>query len=171
MSEEPVGGEHQGSSVEHAPQVSGASEVSAARPDFAKRAIAVIIDALLAFVVGLVPVIGGLAATAYWLVRDGLDVEFMDHRSFGKKVMKLRPVTLDGSPVDIMTSVKRNWMFALGGLTQLFAFTIIGLVIAIPLGLVAFVIGIIEVVLVLSDVEGRRLGDKLAGTRVIETPS
>ena len=120
---------------------------------------------------GLVPVIGGLAATAYWLVRDGLDVEFMDHRSFGKKVMKLRPVTLDGPPVDIMTSVKCNWMFALGGLTQLFAFTIIGLVIAIPLGLVAFVIGIIEVVLVLSDVEGRRLGDKLAGTRVIETPS
>ena len=48
MSEEPVGGEHQGSSVEHAPQVSGASEVSAARPDFANRAIAVIIDALLA---------------------------------------------------------------------------------------------------------------------------
>ena len=171
MSEEPVSGEHQGSSVGHAPQVSGTSGVSAARPDFAKRAIAVIIDALLAFVVGLVPVIGGLAATAYWLVRDGLDVEFMDHRSFGKKVMKLRPVTLDGSPVDIMTSVKRNWMFALGGLTQLFAFTIIGLVIAIPLGLVAFVIGIIEVVLVLSDVEGRPLGDKLAGTRVIETPS
>ena len=43
--------------------------------------------------------------------------------------------------------------------------------IAIPLGLVAFVIGIIEVVLVLSDAEGRRLSDRLAGTRVIETPS
>ena len=95
----------------------------------------------------------------------------MDHRSIGKKVMKLRPVTLDGRPVDIATSVKRNWLFALGGITQFFAMTIIGLVLAVPLGLIAFVIGIVEVVLVFTDAEGRRIGDKMAGTRVIETDS
>ena len=110
---------------------------------------------------------GGIAATAYWLLRDGMDLEFMDHRSIGKKVMKLRPVTLDGQPLDMEASIERN--FGLGGLTQLFAMTFIGLVIAIPLGLVALVIGIIEIVLVFTDQEGRRIGDKMAGTRVIET--
>ncbi len=120
-------------------------------------------------VVGFIPVIGGIIATAYWLLRDGLDVEFMDHRSLGKKVMKLRPVMLDGSPVDITASIKRNWMFALGGIAGFLAMTIIGLVVAIPLGLIAFVLGIVEVVLVITDAEGRRIGDKTGGTRVIET--
>ena len=141
------------------------------RPDLGKRALAAIIDAVVAMVVGLVPIAGGIAATAYWLVRDGMDLDFMDHRSIGKKVMKLRPVTLDGRPLDLATSAKRNWMFALGGVAQFFAMTIIGLVLAIPLGLIAFVIGIVEVVLVLTDAEGRRMGDKMAGTRVIETDS
>ena len=120
-------------------------------------------------VVGFIPLIGGMIATAYWLLRDGMDVEFMDHRSLGKKLMKLRPVMLDGSPVDMATSSKRNWMFALGGIAGFFAMTIIGLVLAIPLFLVAFVLGIVEVVLVLTDAEGRRIGDKTAGTMVIET--
>ena len=141
------------------------------RPDLGKRAVAAIIDAVVATVVGLVPFAGGIAATAYWLVRDGMDLDFMDHRSIGKKVMKLRPVTLDGQPLGLVTSAKRNWMFALGGLTQFFAMTIIGIVLAIPLAVVAFVIGIVEVVLVLTDAEGRRMGDKMAGTRVIETDS
>jgi uncharacterized RDD family membrane protein YckC len=73
--------------------------------------------------------------------------------------------------MDIATSMKRNWMFALGGISQLLAITIIGLVVAIPLALVAFVIGIVEIVLVLVDPDGRRLGDKLAVTRVVETDS
>ncbi len=139
------------------------------RVDIGKRAIAMLIDAAIALVVGFVPVAGGIVATAYWLLRDGMDLEFMDHRSIGKKVMKLRPVSLDGQPLDMAASVKRNWMFGLGGLTQLFAMTVIGLVIAIPLGLIALVISIIEIVLVFTDAEGRRMGDKMAGTRVIET--
>ena len=147
-----------------APPVSGPPS----KPDIGKRVIAAIIDAVIAVVVGLIPVAGGIVATAYWLVRDGLEFEFMDHRSIGKKVMKLRPVTLDGQPLDIATSIKRNWMFGLGGIAQFFGMTIIGLVIAIPLGIIAFVLGIIELVLVLTDAESRRMGDKMAGTRVIE---
>lgn len=150
-----------------APQAAGGQS----KPDIGKRAVAAIIDAVIAFVVGLVPFIGGIAATAYWLVRDGLELEFMDRRSIGKKVMKLRPVALDGQPVDIMTSVKRNWMFALVGIGQFLIFTLVGIVLAIPLFLIAAVIGIIEVVLVFTDPEGRRIGDKIAGTRVIETDS
>jgi uncharacterized RDD family membrane protein YckC len=154
-----------------APPSSSETSTTPKRPDLGKRALAVIIDAMIAMVVGLIPIAGGIAATAYWLVRDGMDFDFMDHRSIGKKVMKLRPVTLDGQPLDLATSIKRNWMFALGGLIQLFAMTIIGLVLAIPLGLIVFVIGIIEIVLVLTDAEGRRIGDKMARTRVIETDS
>jgi uncharacterized RDD family membrane protein YckC len=142
-----------------------------AKADLGKRAIAMIIDAVIVMIVGFIPVAGGIVATAYWLVRDGLDLEFMDHRSIGKKLVKLRPVTLDGKPLDIQMSIKRNWMFALGGVAQLFAMTIIGLVVALPLGLIAFVIGIVEVVLVVTDAESRRMGDKMAGTRVIETDS
>lgn len=153
------------------PTTSTEASTTPKRPDLGKRAVAAIIDAVVATVVGMIPVAGGIAATAYWLVRDGMDLDFMDHRSIGKKVMKLRPVTLDGQPLDLVTSAKRNWMFALGGLTQFFAMTIVGIVIAIPLALVAFVIGIVEVVLVLTDAEGRRMGDKMAGTRVIETDS
>lgn len=156
----------EGTQGQESPSTSEAA--SAPKADIGKRFIAAIIDAVIAVFVGFIPFVGGLIATAYWLVRDGLDVEFMDHRSLGKKIMKLRPVTLDGAPVDIMTSMKRNWMFALGGVAQLFAYTIIGLVIAVPLALLVFVIAIVEIVLVLADSEGRRLGDKIANTKVIE---
>ena len=139
--------------------------------DIGKRAIAAIIDAVIAMVVGLVPIARGIAATAYWLARDGMDLDFMDHRSVGKKIVKTRPVRIDGQPLDIMTSVKRNWMFALGGVAQFFAMTIIGLVVAIPLFLITAVIGIVEVVLVVVDQDRRRIGDKIAATRVVESDS
>jgi len=161
MTEEPQG--TQESTPAAAPHA-----VPPGKADLAKRFIAVVIDAVIAVVVGFIPIVGGLIAAAYWLLRDGLDIEFMDHRSLGKKVMKLRPVTLDGEQLDLAGSAKRNWMFALGGIAQMFAFTIIGLVIAIPLAFVAFLIGILELVLVLVDPEGRRMGDKIAGTKVIE---
>ncbi len=138
------------------------------KADMGKRILAVLIDAVLAIVVGFIPLIGGLVAAAYWLVRDGLELDFMDRRSIGKKLMKLRPVTLDGTPMDIMASAKRNWMFALGGVGQLFFWTLIGIPIALLLWFVAFLIGILELILVITDDEGRRLGDKIANTMVIE---
>jgi uncharacterized RDD family membrane protein YckC len=145
---------------------------TAPKAELSKRIIAGVIDAVIGAVVSLIPLVGGLVAAAYWLVRDGLDIEFMDHRSIGKKVMKLRPVTLDGRPVDIQTSIKRNWMFALGGIVSILAWIpIIGWLLMIPVALVALVIGIVELVLVITDAKGRRFGDKLAATQVIETTS
>jgi uncharacterized RDD family membrane protein YckC len=138
------------------------------KADSGKRILAAIIDGLLTFVVGFVPFVGGLVGAAYWLVRDGLELDFMDGRSIGKKVMKLRPVTLDGTPMDIMTSVKRNWMFALGGVAQILVYTIIGIFLAIPLALIAFLLFVLEFILMLTDAEGRRMGDKIANTMVIE---
>lgn len=93
----------------------------------------------------------------------------MHHRSLGKHVMRLRPATLDGSPMDITASVSRNWMFALGGVVQLLLWIpFIGWLFVIPVALPALAIGVIELFLVPTNPEGRRLGDKIANTRVIE---
>ena len=150
----------------------GGEVVVAGKADLGKRFVAAIIDAVVVVVVGFVPYIGGFVAAAYWLLRDGLEFEFMDNRSIGKKLMKLRPVTLDGSPMDMLASAKRNWMFALGGLIQILLFIpILGWLLIIPVGLAAMALGIVELVLVITDKEGRRLGDKIANTKVIEVDS
>jgi uncharacterized RDD family membrane protein YckC len=134
------------------------------KADLGKRVVAVIIDWVIAWVLAMViPFLGGLIGAAYMLLRDGLDFNFMDRRSLGKKLMKLRAVTLDGSPVDINVSVKRNWVFAIGPVLMILP--VVGWVLG---SIVGFVIGIIEIVLVFSDEEGRRMGDKLANTKVIE---
>jgi uncharacterized RDD family membrane protein YckC len=153
-----------------APGSSHAHDPITGKADLSKRFLAMLIDAVLAFVVGMIPFIGGIVAAAYWLVRDGLELEFMDGRSIGKKVMKLRPVRLDGGRMDIETSVKRNWMFALGGVISLLLFIpIIGWLLMIPVALFALAIGLFEVFRVLTEAEGRRLGDTMANTKVIET--
>jgi uncharacterized RDD family membrane protein YckC len=144
----------------------------APKAELGKRFVAAIIDAVIAAVISFfVPIIGGLIGAAYWLVRDGMDLDFMDRRSLGKRLVKIRPVRLDGAPMDVATSIKRNWMFAIAPVGVLLLFTLIGIILALPLFFVAAVLGVIEIVLVVVDPDGRRLGDKLAVTRVIETDS
>ena len=139
------------------------------KADLTKRIVAGVIDAVVAYVIGVIPVVGGLIGTAYWLVRDGLDLEFMKNRSLGKKVAGLQPVTLDGNPVDIQTSVMRNWPFAVGGVAQVLLFIpVIGWILVLPVALVALGLGLVELFLVITDDEGRRIGDKTGNTRVIE---
>ncbi|MHB1224164.1 MAG: RDD family protein [Gemmatimonadaceae bacterium] len=150
----------------------GHDSLSAGKADLGKRFIAAVIDGVIGFGIGLIPFVGGLIAAAYWLVRDGLEIEFMDRRSIGKKVMKLRPVRLDGLPMDIPTSVRRNWMFALGGVIQMLMFIpILGWLLMIPVAIVAIALGLLELYKVVTDPQGRRLGDGMAGTRVIEVES
>lgn len=140
-----------------------------AKADTTKRFVAAVIDGVASVVVGFIPVVGGLAATAYWLTRDGLDVDFMHNRSLGKKVAGLRPITLDGKPVDLETSLKRNWPLAISGIAQILLFIpFIGWLLMLPVALLALVAVVAEAVLVLTDDEGRRFGDKFAGTRVVD---
>lgn len=139
------------------------------RADLGKRLIAAIIDGILSAGVSFIPFIGGIIGGLYILLRDGLDIEFMDKRSIGKKLMKLRPVRLDGQPMDPITSVKRNLPFCVGLVGTIFwVIPILGWIVAVLFGLVGLVLGIIELVLVLTDPEGRRMGDKLAETKVVE---
>lgn len=152
------------------PEGTTVGELTRAKADVGKRIAAAAIDAVLTVVVGFVPIVGGLAAAAYWLVRDGLELDFMDRRSLGKKVMKLRPVRLDGGEMDLATSAKRNWMFALGGVAQLLLFLpLVGWLLVLPVALAALALGVVELVLALSDDRGRRLGDRMADTVIIES--
>lgn len=139
------------------------------KADLGKRFIAALIDGLLAGVVSFVPFIGGIVGGAYMLVRDGLDLDFAKRRSIGKQVMKLRPVRLDGQPMTMETSLKRNLPLCIGYVGSIFMIIpLLGWAIAIILGLVGVVVAIIEVIKVLTDPEGRRFGDVFAGTKVIE---
>lgn len=139
------------------------------KADLVKRAVAMIIDGLITAVIGVVPYIGGLVGAAYMVVRDGLELEFMDRRSIGKKLIGLRPVRLDGRPMDIETSIRRNWMWGIGAITSLlFYIPILGWMLIPFVSLVALAIGLFEIYKVVTDEEGRRWGDSMADTKVIE---
>jgi uncharacterized RDD family membrane protein YckC len=138
------------------------------KADLTKRFIAALIDGviggLLSYAVGsILPLVGGILGAAYILLKDGLELEFMDKRSLGKKLMKLRPVRLDGNAMDMNTSISRNWPLAIGSLVSIIP--LLGLILG---PLVGSIFGLIELILVVTDPEGRRLGDKMAGTKVIE---
>jgi uncharacterized RDD family membrane protein YckC len=150
---------------------------AAAKTDLTKRFLAYLIDVIPAIIIGvifgLIPFIGGplagILVGGYWLVRDGLDLDFADKRSIGKKVMKLRPVRLDGQPMDINTSVKRNLPLAIYCVGYLlWVVPVLGHLVSLPIFAIGGIITLIEAVLVATDAEGRRWGDKMAGTKVVE---
>jgi uncharacterized RDD family membrane protein YckC len=99
-------------------------------------------------------------------------------RSLGKKLMKIRVVRDGGAPITVMDSVKRNMLFAPG-----LAIALLGAVLSlIPLvgclmqcllwgprllaGLFALCAVGWEIYQIVSQPEGIRQGDKMAGTRV-----
>ncbi len=135
-----------------------------------KRALAYLIDSVVAGIAGaivgfIIPTLGGLVAAAYMLLRDGLEMPYMDRRSFGKQVMNLRPLRTDGEPMDIETSMRRNWMFALAHLLPAaYGFGSLRAVLSLAAGLIV----LYEVYRVLTDPLGRRWGDELAGTQVVD---
>jgi uncharacterized RDD family membrane protein YckC len=136
----------------------GASQPDYAKAEVGTRLIAALIDAVLQWVVGLIPIVGGLIGAAYMLLRDGLP----DGQSLGKKVMKLRVVTLDGKKADYVASCKRNVIFAIPSIITIIP--IVGWIIG---GILGVVVAVVEIVGVFNDPKGRRLGDKWANTQVI----
>ncbi len=141
----------------------------AAKADLVKRGAAMIIDSVVASILGQIPLVGWIAGMGYILVRDGLDIELINRQSIGKKLLGLKAVRLDGEDMDIATSVRRNWMFALGALAGIVAWIpILGFLAVLGISLISFLIGVYEVYLVFTDTEGRRWGDTFGGTKVIE---
>ncbi len=150
--------------------VAGTAADETPKADLVKRFLAFLIDAVIAAIVSRIPWIGGILAALYLLFRDGFDYEFMDHRSLGKRIMHLRPLCDDGSPVTFRVSAARNWPLVVTSLAiVLLLIPILGWLL-IPLAWVAgLILLLVEGFLTITDKEGRRWGDKLAGTRVVET--
>ena len=135
------------------------------KADVFKRFVAYLIDTILASVVSLIPVVGGLVAGTYMLLRDGFD--FMQNRSLGKMAVNLKPIVVKtGANCDLQTSAKRNWPFTIGYF--LVAIPVVGWIFAVLLCIPLLIYVIIEAVLVFTDEKGLRFGDKMAGTQVIE---
>ena len=150
------------------PPPAAAAGAVGSTPDTLTRFVAFLIDAVAIALIGLVPIIGGLTGIAYALLRDGLDIDYIRHRSLGKKLMKLTVVRLDGRPMDMETSARRNWPLVFVSLAQILAFIpVIGWVLIPFVVLAGAVFVVIEIVRVLTTPEGRRLGDGFAGTKVI----
>jgi uncharacterized RDD family membrane protein YckC len=140
---------------------------TAGKADLGKRFVAILIDFVIVYLIGFIP-FGGTIGILYILLRDGLPFD-SSGCSLGKKIMKLRPVRLDGKPMDLETSFKRNWTLVFGSVVQVLIFIpIIGWALIPFVAVAAVILYILEVVLVFLDPQGRRLGDRMAGTKVVE---
>lgn len=135
------------------------------------RLLAGLIDFVIGAFLASVPLLGPLAAAAYWLVRDGLEVEFMNHRSIGKAIMKIRPIRPDGGYTDIDDSIRRNWMFAPAAVVPFLFYSGMGVFLVPSMILLVLIISAIEIFLIVNDPLRQRLGDKVADTVVVEVDS
>ena len=111
---------------------------------------------LIAAVIEIIPRAGFFAGLAYLLLSDAL----FDGRSLGKRLVRLQVISSETrQPCSFRDSILRNSTFGLGYLLSLIPW--IG-------WLFIAIVAAGEFVLVLGSEEGRRLGDELAKTTVIE---
>ena len=147
------------------------NDATLTKADPVKRIIAFVIDAVAAMIVGFIPLVGGIIGALYMLFRDALPIEALEYKSIGKKLMKLSVINVADptSKIDYGASAKRNWMFALGPIMVFFLFIpIIGWILDILIAIAVLILVIMETIKIFSDEKGIRLGDKQAGTMVIE---
>ena len=111
-----------------------------------KRFYAALMDGVFIMALGFIPVVGVILAAFYTLLRDGLPIVGLKERSIGKSVIGLKVVVFEGGQEakSWMDSVKRNFLWL------------------IPL------MGLVEAFFVLFDKDSRRIGDRIAGTLVVE---
>ncbi len=129
----------------------------------------------LGYVMRVLGVLGALVGLGYILARDVV----AGGSSIGKKTQGLRVVTTSGAAAGAMESVKRNAPLAIGSVLGLLSALLqlvpcLGDAVAClltPLTWLGYLVGlavaVIEVVKIITDAEGVRLGDGLAGTRVV----
>ena len=125
-----------------------------------KRVLARMVDGLVAWALALVlPPVGILVGIMYLAVADGVQ----KGQSLGKMVFGLEVVTSDGAPCDLKSSIYRNIPFELALL--FLAVPLLGWILLVIAGIPIL---LIELWLVIADHNGSRLGDRIAGTTVIE---
>ena len=153
------------------------------QPTRLRRFAAAALDGAVAFALALAPAafapapktrafgVGMLLAAAFVLLRDAVPYGEYGARSLAKRWFGIRPVPVSGAPMGVVASVQRNATLgaALGviGVVKLVGgargLVFDGVLIAVAVGLVA-----VEALLVGIDPVGRRIGDRIARTRVLE---
>ena len=137
--------------------VSEQKEITA-KADTLHRCIARALDFLIVATLYQAPLAtGAYIAMAYLLIADG----FSGGRSVGKRLIGLQVVRRDGQVSSFRESMLRNAPFA----AAYFFFWVpwVGMV------LICLVVGL-EWLLIVGNVEGARVGDELAKTRVVAAP-
>lgn len=165
-----------------------APRMSRPKPVRVRRLAAATLDAALAAVLALAPAaispvqkarlfgVGLLLAAAYVLLRDGVPYAEWGARSLAKRWLGIRPYRLSGEAMDLATSVRRNvtlggavgavgLVYVLGGFRGI---AVAGISISDLVTFAALAVVAVEALLVAVDPVGRRIGDRLARTRVIE---
>ena len=141
-------------------EVRGVQSISAGvypKAQMLNRGIARLIDLFIVAAAGqmLVPV-GFLGGLAYILIADG----FSGGRSIGKRLIGLQTVLPDQrEAAGFRESIIRNLPFAVAQVA--FAIPYVGWLISIAI--IAF-----EAVLIVGNEQGRRFGDEVAGTQVLD---
>jgi uncharacterized RDD family membrane protein YckC len=135
------------------------------------RIIAFMIDGLIAWVPIFIPFLGAIFGSLYLLFKDGLMYQITKkdewkNKSIGKKLMNIEIVSLDEQLIDLSISAKRNLPLTIGNFIAIIP--VIGWVIGPTL---ALILAIVELIVFLTDENGRRLGDKWANTQVIKLKS
>jgi len=143
-----------------AEEVSGTHSVGAGiypKAQVLNRGIAKLIDLFIVVAASqLILPVGFLGGLAYILVADG----FAGGRSIGKRLIGLETVLPDRRvSAGFRESIIRNLPFAVAQLA--FAIPYVG-------WLVSVAIIVFEAVLILGNEQGRRLGDEIAGTQVLD---
>ena len=143
-----------------AEEVGGVHAVGAGiypKAEVLNRGIAKLIDLFIVAAADpvIVPV-GFLAGLAYILIADG----FAGGRSVGKRVIGLQTVLPERrEPAGFRESIIRNLPFAVAQLA--FAVPYVGWMVSVAI--LAF-----EAILIVGNEQGRRLGDEVAGTQVLD---
>ncbi len=121
------------------------------------RFVAKLIDVFVAVAAGeIAPPVGFLSGLAYILIADG----FAGGKSIGKRVVGLQTIRLDSrEAAGFRESIIRN--LPLGGAHIVYAVPYVG-------WLVSLAIVLFEGLLVIGNEQGRRLGDEIARTQVLD---
>ena len=121
------------------------------------RIIAKLLDfIIIAIAIKAVPQVGYFAGLVYLLISDGL----FDGRSLGKKIIRLRAISPEtGTPGNFRDSMVRNITFVFSLI--LYKIPLLGWV------FVLFIV-VLELLLMIGNEDGMRLGDDLANTKVVE---
>jgi len=138
------------------------------KANLVNRFIAYLIDAIIYSILLCIPLLGGIAGLVYFLTRDVIAYEMTKDSNFknasiGKKLMGIKVVNFDGQDVDWGISIKRNLPLAIGAV-----FAIVPILGWIVGGFVQCMFSLLEVLLVLMNNKGERIGDRWANTQVVD---